>query len=165
MYEQERKEICLCARGRREGERWDPSPEGMDYLEMSHPAQAHASCPCLTEGDPLSHGVRAWQGSAGAEIHPRDQKILQVPWVASQSSFVGGRRVRSNSRDCGKALQHSFALALFFFFWTQFLQGKTMRTQMEKCRKLITASHWQPFSSFSKAERLQHKQVAKKYTM
>lgn len=99
LYEQEKKEICLCARGRREGERWDASPERTDYLEMSHPAQAHASCPCLTEGDPLSHGVRARQGSAGAEIHPRDQKILQVPWVASQSTFAGGRRVRSNSRD------------------------------------------------------------------
>ena len=89
LYEQEKKEICLCARGGREGERGDASPERIDYLEMSHPAQAHASCPCLAEGDPLSHRVRAGQGSARARIHPGDQKILQVPWVASQRFFAG----------------------------------------------------------------------------
>jgi len=66
VYE-EKNGNCPCARGRREGERCDVSPEKMDYLAMSHSAHAHANCLCLAEGDLLSHGVRARQGSARAE--------------------------------------------------------------------------------------------------
>lgn len=62
LYEQEKKASCLCARRRREGERWDASPEKMDCLEMSHPAV----CPCLAERNQLSPGVGTQQGSARA---------------------------------------------------------------------------------------------------
>lgn len=55
----------------------------------NHPAQTHSSCLCLAEGGPFSHGVRAWQGSAGAEGSSLDQKILWMPWVASQGSSAG----------------------------------------------------------------------------
>jgi len=34
-------------------------------------------------------GSEHGRGLQELRLHPRDQKILQVPWVASQGSFAG----------------------------------------------------------------------------
>ena len=114
VYE-EKNGNCPCARGRREGERCDVSPEKMDYLAMSHSAHAHANCLCLAEGDLLSHGVRARQGSARAEATSQGPEDIAGALGGKPRVFCREGEWNLTAETVAKLYSTVFALAHFFF--------------------------------------------------
>lgn len=91
-------------------------------------------------------GSEHGRGLQELRVHPGDQKVLQVPRWQAKALLQGGR-ARSNSGDCGKALQHSFC-PCSLLFWLNSCRKKNMRNQMEKW-KWMKVSHLLPFFSFS----------------
>lgn len=159
LYEQEKKEICPCARGRREGERWDASLKRIDYLAVSHPAKPTLVVPAWQREILSPMGSEHGRGLAGAEATFQGPENIADALGGKPRFFCREGEWDLTAETVVKLYSTVFNLGLFFFDWIS--AGKQEKPNGKKQEM----SHLLPFSFFSRVEKLQKKYVAKRSAM